>query len=259
MAKIKLKSKSESKKKAGKSAALKCRTATSPTKKTAACGKVGRSKVKTTLEPKAARKLSCSAKVSKISQIGKIDKKVVKTTAAKTTAKKTTVARTATVKKRVSPAKAVSTKAVSTKVAPVTRPVANRPTPIKPSIHPLERSQVSTDELRKMLLERRKGLLKNFDDEIAKFPEEDLKPVVVGDVADLAQDSSENELSFRLAEVESRELGKINKALEKINEGTYGVCEKCGDPISRARLKALPFASKCIRCQAEDEQNVWYS
>ncbi|MCL2622190.1 MAG: TraR/DksA family transcriptional regulator [Planctomycetaceae bacterium] len=101
--------------------------------------------------------------------------------------------------------------------------------------------------------------MKNFDDEIAKFPEEDLKPVVVGDVADLAQDSSENELSFRLAEVESRELGKINKALEKINEGTYGVCEKCGDPISRARLKALPFASKCIRCQAEDEQNVWYS
>jgi DnaK suppressor protein len=57
-----------------------------------------------------------------------------------------------------------------------------------------------------------------------------------------------------LAEVESRELGQIDKAIQKIGEGTYGVCEKCGEHISPARLKALPFANKCIRCQEEDER-----
>jgi DnaK suppressor protein len=41
-------------------------------------------------------------------------------------------------------------------------------------------------------------------------------------------------------------LGKIAKALSRMDEGTYGVCERCGKPIEKARLKALPYASLCI-------------
>ena len=42
-------------------------------------------------------------------------------------------------------------------------------------------------------------------------------------------------------------LGKIDKALSRMDEGTYGICERCGRPIEKARIKALPYASLCIR------------
>ena len=48
---------------------------------------------------------------------------------------------------------------------------------------------------------------------------------------------------------------KIDEALEKLNEGTYGICESCGDPIHAERLEALPYATRCITCQREDERH----
>ncbi len=42
-------------------------------------------------------------------------------------------------------------------------------------------------------------------------------------------------------------LEKIEKALERMDEGTYGICERCGKPIEKARLKALPYANLCIK------------
>jgi DnaK suppressor protein len=48
-------------------------------------------------------------------------------------------------------------------------------------------------------------------------------------------------------------VGKINEALEKISEGTYGICESCGGPIRSERLEALPYATRCIKCQRKDE------
>ena len=47
-------------------------------------------------------------------------------------------------------------------------------------------------------------------------------------------------------------MGKIDKALGRISEGTFGICERCGKPIERARMKALPYANLCIKdAQAE--------
>jgi len=43
---------------------------------------------------------------------------------------------------------------------------------------------------------------------------------------------------------------EIDKALEKIQVGTYGVCEKCGENIPKERLKALPYAALCVKCKA---------
>nr|MBC7245245.1 TraR/DksA C4-type zinc finger protein [Chloroflexota bacterium] len=48
-------------------------------------------------------------------------------------------------------------------------------------------------------------------------------------------------------------LNLVNKALEKMEKGTYGICEQCGDPIDPARLKALPYATLCMYCQARAE------
>jgi DnaK suppressor protein len=45
-------------------------------------------------------------------------------------------------------------------------------------------------------------------------------------------------------------LAEVDRALKKVDEGTYGVCDDCGEPISSERLEAMPFATLCIRCSA---------
>ncbi len=49
-------------------------------------------------------------------------------------------------------------------------------------------------------------------------------------------------------------LAKIDAALEKLNKHTYGVCDRCGNLIDPARLKALPYANLCINCKKEEEK-----
>ncbi len=50
-----------------------------------------------------------------------------------------------------------------------------------------------------------------------------------------------------------RTLGLVEAALKRLDLGTYGFCEICGEPIDRARLEALPYAAQCVRCQARLE------
>jgi len=69
------------------------------------------------------------------------------------------------------------------------------------------------------------------------------------DVIDAALDAAQDEISSKLAEVESRELAQIENALERIREGNYGRCEICNGKIPAARLNALPYALTCIECQ----------
>ena len=47
-----------------------------------------------------------------------------------------------------------------------------------------------------------------------------------------------------------RQGSVVDKALAKIAAGTYGICEKCGEPIPRERLRALPYAALCVRCKS---------
>ena len=75
-----------------------------------------------------------------------------------------------------------------------------------------------------------------------------------GDVIDAALDSAQGEINSQLAEVESRELGSIEKALEQMRDGTYGLCEHCNKKIPLTRLKALPYATTCIECQRLAEE-----
>jgi DnaK suppressor protein len=75
----------------------------------------------------------------------------------------------------------------------------------------------------------------------------------VGDPLDAALDSEYAEISSELAETEARELVRVERALERLHTGCYGVCEICGRTIPLARLQALPYATLCIRCQTLDE------
>ena len=49
------------------------------------------------------------------------------------------------------------------------------------------------------------------------------------------------------------ELGQIDEALRRLEEGTYGLCSQCGKPIADARLEALPYATECVACATLNE------
>ncbi len=106
--------------------------------------------------------------------------------------------------------------------------------------------------LRDVLIKRRDALRKALAGDLSLLNE--LREQSSGDVVDFALDSAQDEISSQLAEVESRELGSIDNALEQIREGTYGVCEGCKTSIPLARLQALPYATCCIGCQRELEK-----
>jgi len=76
----------------------------------------------------------------------------------------------------------------------------------------------------------------------------------VGDEIDAAVVSEQAELRSQLAQVESRELQRIDRALEKLRGGHYGRCETCEKTIAPTRLKYLPYATDCIVCARRQER-----
>ena len=102
------------------------------------------------------------------------------------------------------------------------------------------------------------ALKKRLGADLTELESEALKPVggefsgSLSDVplhpADLGTDNFEEELNLALLENEDQLLDEVNDALERIDQGTFGRCENCGQEIPRERLKALPYARYCIRC-----------
>jgi RNA polymerase-binding transcription factor DksA len=66
--------------------------------------------------------------------------------------------------------------------------------------------------------------------------------------ADSSQVTAERGEAERLALDLQESLDDVDKALERLTEGTYGICERCGNPISEARLEAMPTARRCLDC-----------
>jgi RNA polymerase-binding transcription factor DksA len=72
-------------------------------------------------------------------------------------------------------------------------------------------------------------------------------------MADVGTDSFEQEFTLTLMETEEDTLARVESALERIEEGAYGLCTECGSRIPKARLNAIPYAPFCIRCAAKFE------
>jgi DnaK suppressor protein len=106
--------------------------------------------------------------------------------------------------------------------------------------------------MRHVLIQRRDALRKALAGDLSLLRE--LNAQASGDVVDAALDSVQDEISSQLAEVESRELARIEIALDRMREGQYGICEACSTNIPMARLNALPYATLCIKCQRESER-----
>ncbi|HEY3227326.1 MAG TPA: TraR/DksA C4-type zinc finger protein [Planctomycetota bacterium] len=120
-------------------------------------------------------------------------------------------------------------------------------------------SPLSKSELKqfKVLLHlRRRQLL----GDVNKMESEALKKADAGDLsslpmhmADQGTDNFEQDITLGLMESEGEELQQIQDALERIAEGTFGVCENCKKPIPKPRLKAIPYTRLCLACKRKEE------
>ncbi len=106
--------------------------------------------------------------------------------------------------------------------------------------------------LHKTLLSRRGEILKKLQEDL-----DSLRGLTgqdsSGDSADVAFEAGSDEMASHLAELDSRELSQIERALHRLKQGTYGLCEACGEKIPIGRLNALPYSTLCIICQREME------
>ena len=75
----------------------------------------------------------------------------------------------------------------------------------------------------------------------------------IGDSVDNAVDDEFDLVCSQLAQSESRELRQIEDALKRMAQGRYGLCDSCGEAIPTARLQALPYAQRCVKCQRTSE------
>ena len=70
--------------------------------------------------------------------------------------------------------------------------------------------------------------------------------------------SAEQDLDLTLMEMQAETCRRIDDALQRLEQGTYGSCEECDEEIPAARLQALPFATLCITCQELQEESPTY-
>jgi DnaK suppressor protein len=88
---------------------------------------------------------------------------------------------------------------------------------------------------------------------VSKKREEAKPEAEVGDEGDVAARSVARDLVFELTDNEKHLLDEVEAALRRIEKGTFGICEACGDQIKSARLKFMPYARYCIKCQSRFE------
>ena len=116
------------------------------------------------------------------------------------------------------------------------------------------------NDIKKLLLEEREEL-KRQGAEIDESSFGDTQSEVTGDVASFDEEFAdagtatfERERDLSLSNNIRDLIEKIDHALERIEAGNYGLCERCGRPIEKARIKALPYASLCIRDKKSEER-----
>ena len=111
-------------------------------------------------------------------------------------------------------------------------------------------TQENKEYFRRLLIQRLDELIVGGNKTVNDFAgPKDMCP----DFLDQASMESDADFSLRLKERESRLMRKIRRALKKLDEGNFGVCEKCGREISEERLKARPVAVLCIKCKKKQE------
>ena len=104
---------------------------------------------------------------------------------------------------------------------------------------------------RNVLIEEMKSLLGEADKTVTEMTSD---AASFPDPTDRATQESDRNFELRIRDRERRLINKIKDALERIDNGEFGVCEECGEEISEARLKVRPVTTLCINCKMEEEE-----
>lgn len=157
-------------------------------------------------------------------------------------------------------ARPVRTRAQVIRAKPV-RPVRLPKSSSRPAVRgkPLGKRELA--EFRRMLEAERERLSAELEAIEEHLPEvEQVSLDASGgydeDLADVASDTFEREKGFAIENSVQDMLTQVEEALNRLDEGTYGTCEVCGQPIHPDRLRALPYARLCINCKAREEQAI---
>lgn len=116
------------------------------------------------------------------------------------------------------------------------------------------------NEFKMVILKRKAETMENIDhisEDTLKKSQKDASGDISGytyHMADVATDNYDREFSLGLAANERQSILELDDALKKIQDGTFGMCEDCKSLISKTRLKALPYARLCLKCQEKKEK-----
>jgi len=111
--------------------------------------------------------------------------------------------------------------------------------------------------LKAKLLEKRRQLLAQLADGLSRTSGGHVEGAG-SDLLDLAQDNEDRDSAYQMVEFGSTAVEQIENAIQKMDEGSYGICESCGEPIPAARLRALPSATYCVKCkEAMEAGETW--
>jgi RNA polymerase-binding protein DksA len=119
-------------------------------------------------------------------------------------------------------------------------------------------SVIDTDRFRQLLLDHRRQVTEaieylhrgndsSMEDETEEIPSDN-------HLADYATETLSRELDYSLEENSEHVLRAVDEALGRIEAGTYGACQNCGEPIAPERLEAIPYARLCIDCKRREER-----
>jgi DnaK suppressor protein len=115
----------------------------------------------------------------------------------------------------------------------------------------LERFKQKLYQDRERIMSELEELSANLNDPRAESPN---SSAYSNHMADLGTDAMEREKAFYYASQDRIHLGRIERALRRIEDANYGVCESCNKDIPIRRLEAVPDATLCIACQEEQEK-----
>jgi DnaK suppressor protein len=161
-----------------------------------------------------------------------------------------------TKKEKTTKIKTVKTKTVKTKIVKTKKPKIKKITAesVKTTKtkkgKQLSPGEKKIQEIKRILVAQRKALLDEAEEALNALPGQTVFP----DLGDQATAEAERSLMLRLRGRDRMLLKKIENAIERIEQGIFGICEKCGSEIDMRRLEARPVTTLCIECKIQQEE-----
>ncbi len=165
-------------------------------------------------------------------------------------------AKTAVAKKKATPKKKAAKKAAKKTVKKTVKKVVKKTAgkrakrkaaPKKKALSPREKKMLL---IRDKLVNRKEDLIAEAEQVMNSLPEQTTFP----DLGDQASVETDRSFMLRIRSREQKLLKKIEEAIDRIDAGTYGICDSCGEEIGIKRLEARPVTTMCIECKTEQEE-----